>query len=369
MRAVVSFGLVLFLVMLGLVFFLSPTKLLDSLRQSNLDAIRSNAKQQRRDNQNNVIEWRSLEIKPRIAFSDAGTTGNILGGDFNGDGLEEILFLPQQGLGIIYTPGGDTIPTALNGAMFQPAGAWDYDLDGKLELFPIPTLATDYSAAFDSGRTFQTEIRSLDGVIVATLDGLAIRNPELVFDYDGDSNADLALLTGPTEFAIYAPGGIVLTRFHTDGNGARGNWLPIIKSLPAPIDQPGGGYNSADIGGAVNIADVNGDGKLEVVSLNGILDLSSGRITRLKFTSITKPDHTSNLPPAIGDFFSTGFDVVAVPTMLTDKQTVCVSIFDRTGSLAGVSEVGYSLLGLLTIHSGGQDYLVAHAPDRILIIP
>jgi len=245
--------------MLVSTLLLSPLGIRDSLRQSNLNTIRVKAKQQRKTNMKQVIEWRLLEIVPRIAFSDSGTTGNIVGGDFNGDGNEEILFLPKEGMGTIYTPEGMAIPTAVNGAMFQQIGIWDYNDDGIVEMFRIPMLASGYMAAFEQDRTFQTEIFSLDGVILATLDGLAVHNSELVFDYNGDSREDLALLTGKDEFTIYEPGGIVQTRLRTTGNEVIDPWLPLINSLPSSFNKLDYDLIEEHLKGAVCFADVHKD--------------------------------------------------------------------------------------------------------------
>src|SRR5262249_52954591 len=170
----------------------------------------------------------------------------MVSGDFNGDGISDVVLLDGVHLGV----GDGTFRGPLSGMGLQasdaygPAVAGDFSGDGKLDL-AISSNDTVLLLLGNGDGTFQAGMT--DAAVAA---GLTVRGVLVAGDFNGDGRLDLALDSGS---------GVLVLLSNGDGT-----FQPPKVSLR--IGTPSG---------AMVPADFDGDGKLDlaVVDLFGSIDV------------------------------------------------------------------------------------------------
>jgi hypothetical protein len=234
-------------------------------------------------------------------------------GDFNGDGKIDIAMAAGNHTVAIYLGRGDgtfvnpwysMVPTAASQYIGSPIVAADFNHDGKLDLAVVGidgTSNTVYILPGEGNGLFSSAnpVLTVPGDDNVSSEGV---QKMLLGDFDGDGNADLAVIATT---GILATGGIATLTTHVlYGNGAFGfeDTTPIT---------------SSNFGNIVNMnsGDLNGDGKTDLFALDSDsyrLDTFYGETGR-NFASYTQqlPTASSNgsaysPSPAMADFNDDG---------------------------------------------------------------
>ena len=198
-------------------------------------------------------------------------------GDFDGDGISEILVSSPWGIGILKQTGATMTPLimAANGTRF---GGWllntadntfgnvaDFDGDGRDEIFvtsPWGIGILKFSGGALTASMIQPNGTRFGGWLLNTADN----NFGPIGNYDGDRPAEI-LVTSPWGIGILKQAGTTMTAIMLQPNGTRfGGWL----------------LNTADNNFGPS-ADYDGDGRTEILITSpwgiGILKFSGGTLT------------------------------------------------------------------------------------------
>jgi trimeric autotransporter adhesin len=225
-------------------------------------------------------------------FTAAGSNGIMFGdfnssivtGDFNGDGKLDFAFV-YQGVVTIFSGNGDG--TVTSGYQSQPIGAahafavGDFNGDGKLDLVVAGgTTGSDVTILLGNG----------DGTFIVGAAPPTGANPSAaaVGDFNGDGKLDIAV-------GNQNDNSVSILLGNGDGTFTSGASIAIT-----------GGPN------ALAVADFNGDGKLDLaVAANGTVTILLGNGDGT-FTGVGQASGYSGLTVAVGDFNADGIADLAV---------------------------------------------------------
>ncbi len=222
-------------------------------------------------------------LRPAVSTPGAQAGGDSVTGDFNGDGIPDLVITTFFGDAVI-SLGNDAgsfgVPTVIPGMAGQGVKAADFNGDGRLDLVAsdpdllgVQVLLGNGDGTFTSGPNTP--------VVAITVDEPQGIEPTsiAVADFDGDGGVDLVVGDG------YA-GRIYMLRGAGDGTFTR------IGSTNFSF----GSYNT--VPQAVQAADLNGDGKDDVVAINRF----QGRLIRIVqnssggFASVSGNINTTSQP-------------------------------------------------------------------------
>lgn len=255
--------------------------------------------------------------------------------DFNGDGKLDLLVIEVNSLSVYLGHGDGTFslaPTSpsLGTISLNPGGAAvaDFNGDGK----PDIALALTPSQIPDSGK-FQVALGNGDGTFTAgqltqSLGAFQVYTG----DFDGDGNADLAILNGSE---ISQPPIDSVSVFLGNGDGTF-----TFKSIT-----PAGNYPLA-----AAVGDYNGDGKADLA----VLDLNTSTITIL----LGNGDGTFTPGPQTP---ATGVTPVALVAADFNQD----GILDLAVANSGMSPTGVGVPGTVSILLGNGDGTFRTAPNAV----
>ena len=273
-------------------------------------------------------------FKPAVSYTyPPGAVGSPMAfGDFNGDGRIDIAMLAGNRTVAVYLGRGDgtfvnpyysVIP--MNGSQIEMQTsivAADFNRDGKLDLAIVGvdnSSNTVYILQGEGYGLFSTShaVLTVPGQGTVSSEGV---QKMLLGDFDGDGNADLAVIATT---GVPATGGIATLTTHVlYGNGAFGfeDTTPIT---------------SSNFGNVVNMnsGDLNGDGKTDLFALNS----DSYRLeTFYGESSRTFASYTQQLPsasyfganfmpsPAMADFNDDGRNDLVTSTFTYSGETYLI---------------------------------------------
>ncbi|MBZ5597176.1 MAG: choice-of-anchor D domain-containing protein [Acidobacteriia bacterium] len=196
-----------------------------------------------------------------VKFNGVPLTGtyngtNVFSGDFNGDGIQDLVLSSNNELGLSVLPGmghgtfGAAIYSTCQGAL-QTVG--DFNGDGKLDI-----MASYYSDYYNYYAYGQVCLGNGDGTFTALPQFSVDEYPMAFFvgDFNRDGKLDLIL----TEFAGYSCSGTVSVRV-LSGNGDgtfQDGALYTVGNVP----------NECVVTGSSAVGDFNGDGVLDLAILS-----------------------------------------------------------------------------------------------------
>jgi hypothetical protein len=209
-------------------------------------------------------------FQPAVFYQTGTDTevGNVVYGDFNGDGIPDIAVSGESGIWLLTGKGGGlfnpAVLTPMSGAPGGQSVAADFNGDGNLDL-AVSTL-TGFAIVLGNGNgTFQPPhaytTTPLAGGWLATAD----------LNLDGHPDIVLGAFTSPN----YVPDFVLVYL----GNG-KGGFSAPLKAEMSPIQQ-------------LALADVNGDGIPDLIGSLGYVALGNGTFKK----PVSYP-----LPPPLGVF-------------------------------------------------------------------
>jgi FlaG/FlaF family flagellin (archaellin) len=279
-------------------------------------------------------------FRPYVAYPIDLTTGpptTVLTGDFNGDGLLDLVVAGYQGMEILLGNGDGSFgkPAFISSEYYIPTAA-DFNGDGILDL---AATANNDSVGVFLGKGDGT----FSPAVPYRVPGSA--NTIIAGGFDNDRSVDLAVIVSDV-YNVTGTTGIALLRGRGDGTFGK----PVTSDFPI--------YYAG-----VAAGDFNGDGRLDFVFDVEPSECCEGTIAVF-------PQTTASLAPNFLSFPATVDGVAAAPitTTLTNTGTATLHISQATlgGSNSGdFSIVGNTCVGAALPSSGNCTITAGFTPGAL----
>jgi hypothetical protein len=319
----------------------------------------------------------SQQFLPGIEFRYA----SLVIGDFDGDQDDEIYLDDIVGSDLIELDGtgkflNHQFPSAQCGLY-----PWDYNQDGKDELFGYST------------GSIGADVIDMQGTVLASFQGTALPQATALGDFDADGKTDVALLDfGSDHYVMYAPGGsqiwdkqlAPMSTYPTYGDVDGDGRTELIVCDFSNFNNPGNLY----ICGLVNpgqlvpnwptdffptsVIDLDHDSKGEVfISNYGYLNLATGKQTLLRYGQSGNLRSTET-ESAVWLVHLPAFKAPCLATIGLNKYNMDseLFLFDISGTCIYEERCGSPVEALRVARKAdGSEFLVLLTWHKLLIYP
>jgi len=185
-------------------------------------------------------------FQPAVNYA-AGSFVTVAVGDFNGDGKPDLVTAGGGNVSVLLGNGDGTFQPAVNSAAPNAGSVaiGDFNRDGKLDLVTTNLESNNVSVLIGNGDgTFRTAVNYAVGVFPYSV---------AVGDFNGDGKLDLAVANSTCKSVCLFAGSVSILLGNGDG------------TFQAAVN-----YKVAPTPSYVAVRDFNNDGKLDLVTANGI---------------------------------------------------------------------------------------------------